>query len=175
MVIVLLVEALEIELVKIHPGREVLEHLRSTVTVGNESSCQADRLRFLEDRPRPLGGDQWLVVGADEDSGALCQCLLYQHIRLYTCWWDYGVRVANRLRSNPILAIGTVKVAAKHAEAVGESPTIGMEERFFLNGITLYAAYIPPRYVERTPAIETDFADSHLPVGNGTAVSARVA
>ena len=104
----------------------------------------------------------------------MCQCPLYQHIRLYTCRRDYGVRVANRLRSNPILAIGTVKVTAKHAEAVGESPTIGMEERFFLNWITLYAADIAPRYVERPPTIETDFADSHLPVGNGTTVSAGV-
>ena len=50
-----------------------------------------------------------------------------------------------------------------------------MEERFFLNGITLYAAYIAPRYVERSPTIETDFADSHLSVGNGTTVSAGVA
>ena len=82
--------------------------------------------------------------------------------------------VANRLRSNPILAIGTVKVTAKHAEAVRECPTVGMEERFFLNRITLHATYIAPRYVERPPAIETDFADSHLPVGNGTAVSAGV-
>jgi hypothetical protein len=50
-----------------------------------------------------------------------------------------------------------------------------MKERLFLNGITLNAAYIAPRYVESPPTIETDFADSHLSVGNGTIVSAGVA
>ena len=68
-----------------------------------------------------------------------------------------------------------MKVTAKHAEAVGESPAIGMEERFFLNGIALYAAYIAPGYVKRPSTIETDFADTDLPVCNGTAMSARIA
>ena len=50
-----------------------------------------------------------------------------------------------------------------------------MKERLFLDGITLHAADISPRHVERSTLIETYFADTGLAVRDWTAVATRVA
>ena len=68
-----------------------------------------------------------------------------------------------------------MKIAAQHAEAVGEGATIRVEERLLLNRVTLYPAHVAPRGVERSAAVEADFADPCLPVGYGAAMSAGIA
>jgi hypothetical protein len=68
-----------------------------------------------------------------------------------------------------------MKVTANHAEAVGERPTVRMEERLLLNRVTLHPAYIAPRDVECSLTVEAHFADPGLPIGNGAAVSTGVA
>lgn len=82
------------------------------------------------------------------------------------------MRIAQRLGGDPVLAIAAVQIAAEHAEAVGEGAGIGVEERLLLNGIALHASGVSPGDVERTAAIEADFADSGLTFGNGTTMSA---
>ena len=49
----------------------------------------------------------------------------------------YGVGIAQGLRGYPVLAVGAMKIAAHHAEAVGESTGMGVEEWFFFDGIAL--------------------------------------
>src|SRR5208283_4248281 len=95
--------------------------------------------------------------------------------RSYTRWLNHGMRVAKRLRGHPVLAVGTMKIAALHAEAVSESTTIRVEERLLLNWVTLYPANITPGSVERSAAVEADFANPGLPVGDGAAMSAAIA
>ena len=50
--IVAIVEALEIHFVKIDPGMEILEHLRSSVAIRNKCRQQA-RLRALREKRQP--------------------------------------------------------------------------------------------------------------------------
>ena len=65
-----------------------------------------------------------------------------------------------------------MKIATQHAEAVGESTTKCVKERLLLNRVTLHPAHIAPGGVERSAAVEADFADPCLPVGYGAAMSA---
>ena len=74
--VVPVVEALEIDLVEIDVRPQVLEHARRAVAVRDEAGDEAVRARFLEDLDRPLGGDERLVVGRDDDPRALTQRVL---------------------------------------------------------------------------------------------------
>jgi hypothetical protein len=47
-----------------------------------------------------------------------------------------------------------------------------VEERFFLDGIALGSGGVPPGNVEFAAAIEADFANAGLALGDGTTVSA---
>ena len=67
-----------------------------------------------------------------------------------------------------------MKVAAKHSEAVGQRPGIGMEKRLLLDGVALNAADISPRDIQSSAAIVTHLANSRLTVRDGTAVAAGV-
>jgi hypothetical protein len=49
---------------------------------------------------------------------------------------------------------------------------MGVEERLFLDGVTLGSGGISPGDVECAAAVVADFADAGLAFGNGTAVSA---
>ena len=80
--------------------------------------------------------------------------------------------VAQSLRCDPVLTIGAVKVAAEHAEAVGERAGMSVKERFFFDGVALGAGGVSPGDVERAAAVVADFADAGLAFGDGTAVSA---
>ena len=69
--IVAIVEALEVHLVEIDPGMEILEHLRSSVAIRNKRGQQARLAGLAENRNRPFAGDQRLVIGADHNFCAL--------------------------------------------------------------------------------------------------------
>jgi hypothetical protein len=49
---------------------------------------------------------------------------------------------------------------------------MGVEKRFFLDGIALRAGGVSPGNVEGAAAVVADFADTGLAFGDGTAVSA---
>jgi hypothetical protein len=82
------------------------------------------------------------------------------------------MRIAERLRGHPVLAIGAVKIAAEHAEAVGERSRISVRERLLLDGIALHATDVSPRDVERAALVEANLADSGLAFRDGAAVAA---
>jgi len=65
-----------------------------------------------------------------------------------------------------------MKVAAHHAEAVGKSTGVRVEERFLLDGIALRAGGVSPGDEERAAAVVADFADARPAFGDGAAVSA---
>jgi hypothetical protein len=65
-----------------------------------------------------------------------------------------------------------MQIAAEHAEAVGESAGVGVEEGLLLDGIALHAGGVSPGDVEFAAAIEANFADSGLTVGDWTTVAA---
>jgi hypothetical protein len=50
-----------------------------------------------------------------------------------------------------------------------------VEERLLLDRVTLNPAHIAPGGVERSAAVEANFADSCLPIGDGAAMSAGIA
>ena len=116
------------------------------VAVGDEAGDEALLARFLEDRDRPLRGDERLVVGGDDDLRALAQRVLDERRRRGVAGRRDGLRIAQRLRCHPVLAVAAVQVAAEHAEAVGERAGIGVEERLLLDRIALHAADVAPRH-----------------------------
>jgi len=65
-----------------------------------------------------------------------------------------------------------MKIAAQHAEAVGEGSGMCVEEGLLLDGIALGSGNVSPGNVEGTAAVVADFADARLAVGDGAAVSA---
>jgi hypothetical protein len=60
--VVSIVEALEIDLVQIHPGADVVEHLAGAVAVGHIAREQPPCPGALENLDRPLARYQRLVV-----------------------------------------------------------------------------------------------------------------
>src|SRR5437867_2148794 len=82
------------------------------------------------------------------------------------------MRITQRLRSHPVLAIGAVKVASQHSEAVRQCARVGMEERFLLNRIALNSSDVTPRHVQFSALIKANFAHAGLPFENRTAMPA---
>ena len=71
-----IVEALEIDLVEIDVRTKILENALRAVAVRDEARHQTATTRLLEDVDCPLSGDQWLVVGRDDDLCAECDGVL---------------------------------------------------------------------------------------------------
>jgi hypothetical protein len=80
-VVVAVVEALEIDFVKVHPGPQILEYLRSAVAVRDESGKQAGGFGFFEDSYGPFTGNQRFVIGANQYLRALSKSVLNQSFR----------------------------------------------------------------------------------------------
>ncbi len=75
--IVAIVETLQIDFIEVQPRTQIFEDLRGTVAVGNESRDESGGFRFLENRNRPLGGNQRLVVGAHQHLRPLSKGVLH--------------------------------------------------------------------------------------------------
>src|SRR4029079_2077887 len=86
-----------------------------------------------------------------------------------------GVRIAQRLRRDPVLAIRAVQIAAEHPEAERERAGMRVEERFLLDWIALHAADVPPGDVQRPTLVVADLAHTERPIGNRAAMPAREA
>src|SRR5262245_20014122 len=87
----------------------------------------------------------------------------------------YGVRIPQRLRGHPILAIRAVKVASEHPKAHRQRSRQCMKERFFFHGIELKCADITVRHEQFASTIEPDTTDPVEPIENHTAMSASEA
>jgi hypothetical protein len=66
-----------------------------------------------------------------------------------------------------------MQIATEHAETVGESAGMRVEERLLLDGIALRSGDVSPGHVERSAAVITNLANAGLAVGDGATVSAR--
>ena len=142
--IMAVVEALEIDFVEIDVRAQVLQHLRRAVAVGDEPRGEPLLPRLGEDRHRPLGRDERLVVGADQNPGVLPERVLHQRLWGRVEGRGNSLRIAQRLRRDPVLTVRTVQIAAEHSKAVGESPGVRVEKWLLLDGIALDAANIAP-------------------------------
>jgi len=171
-VIVAIIETLQVDFVEIEPGAYVVENLLGAVAVGDESREKSGGFRFFENCDSPFAGDERLIIGADENFRALIKGVAHERLRRGLERQRNGVRIAQSLRRDPVLTVSAMQIAAEHAEAVGESARIGVEERLLLDGIALHAGRVSPGDVELAAAIEADFADSGLTVGDGTTVAA---
>ena len=76
------------------------------------------------------------------------------------------------MRCYPVLAVGAVQIAAKHAEAVGERAGIRVEKWLFLDRIALSSGSVFPGNKELATAVVAHFANTGLAFGDGTAMSA---
>src|SRR5581483_1776925 len=79
--IMLIIETLEIDFVEIDPWPDVLEHLRSSISIRDECRLQACSLGDFEYFDCPLRRNQWLVVGAHQNLCTLPNCIANQQIR----------------------------------------------------------------------------------------------
>src|SRR5216684_4928023 len=154
---------------------DILEHLRSPVAIRNIRGQQARLAGLAENRNRPFAGDQRLVICADQHFCALGKRVFDQQFGISLERRGDGVRVAQRLRSNPVLAIGAVQVAAQHSETVGEGSRVGVEEWLLLDRVTLNSSDIAPGNIERATVIEANLADTGLSLGNRAAMAAGIA
>src|SRR5579864_265100 len=140
LVIVPVIKALEVHLVEVNPGTQILEHLRRPVPVRNKAGEKAGRFGFLENSNGPFAGNQRLVVGAYQDFGALIECLAHQALRRRLQRRRNRFGIAQRLRGNPILTVRAVQIASQHAEAVGQRSGVSMKKWLLLDGIALRPA-----------------------------------
>ena len=109
---------------------------------------------------------------ADDDLGALRKRALHKQFRSGLERRRDRIRIAQRLRCHPVLAIRAVQIAAQHSETVGKRSGIRMEEGLLFDGITLHSGDISEGSIQRTAAVETNLADSWLSIRYGAAVAA---
>ena len=87
----------------------------------------------------------------------------------------YRVRIPQRLKGHPILAIQAVKVASEHPKAQRQRSRQCMEEGFFFDWIELKGADITVRDEQLASTIEPDATDPVEPIENHAAMSASEA
>src|ERR1051326_3541832 len=85
------------------------------------------------------------------------------------------VRVAERLRGDPILAVRAVVIAAQHSETHRQASGQCMKERFLLDRIKLEGAEISMRDQQFAPAVKSNATNPVLPFPDDTAMPARKA
>src|SRR5437016_4805634 len=150
---------LEVDLVTVGPGADVVEHLGGRVAVGNERGFQAMTLRHLEHVERPLGGDERLVVRRPDELRSLPQRQTNQIVGSDVCREHTRRLVAQRLTGEPVLAVPAVEIASQHAERERVRPWERMEERLLLGGIALQRRDVAGWHVQRAVLVEADLAD----------------
>ena len=67
-----------------------------------------------------------------------------------------------------------MQIASQHSEAVSKGSRVSVKKRFLLDRIALHSADVSPWNIERPTAVEANFADARLSVGNRAAVSAGI-
>ena len=113
------VVAFQIDFEQIKMGTEVLQCFGRPVSVGYKSGHQTGRLGLLENGCAPFCGNQGLIIGADYDPRAFIAGILDDCIRCNRLRRRIRVRIPQRLRGSPILAIAAVEIASQHPEAKG--------------------------------------------------------
>src|SRR5215469_7501307 len=107
--VALVIETLEIYLVEIDTWSDKFEDLRGGVAVGYKAGEQVSRMSFLEHGDSPFGGNERLVIRADDGFGSPFERQFNKLPRAAAHWWGDRVRVPNRLRGHPVLTIAAMK------------------------------------------------------------------
>src|SRR3970282_959830 len=79
------------------------------------------------------------------------------------------------LRRDPVLAVGAVKIAAKHAEGQRIGTRQHMEEGLLLDRVALQGADIAPRHAQGAAIVEAHLANAAASRSDQAAVAAGVA
>ena len=168
-------ERLQIDLVQPHVRPDVIEDLLGAVAIADVGADEIGLRRLLEHGDRPLRGDERLVVGRGEDRrpGPPGQRNKVRGGR--SIGPRYRVRVADRLRGDPVLTVPTVEVAPQHPEGQCSGSGQRMEERLLLDRVDLQRPDVSPRDLEPAPFVETNPADSGAPLRDEAAMTAGVA
>src|SRR5271169_2726542 len=168
--IVKVVEAFEVNFVKVHPRSQELEDLWGAIPIGDKGCQQTCRTGFLEDRHRPLAGYQRLVIGAHQHLGALLKSLPHQPLGGSSQRGTNRGRVTECLGRHPILTVATVQVTAKHSKAVGQCPRMCVKEGLLFDRVALHSPDIAPGNVERSASVVANLADAGLAIRDRAAV-----
>src|SRR6266576_1419047 len=128
--VVLVAEGLEVDLVQVRPGPDVLEDLAGGVAVRDVGRRESARPRLLEDLDRPFRRDQRFVIGGGDDAGALPLRDVDQLPGRDIHRIGERPRVAQRLRRDPVLAVvdnrvvGEIRVRPAGLEIEDRSPVV---------------------------------------------------
>ena len=171
--VALVVEALEVNLVGDNPGAQEIEHLGRGVAVRDEGAVEARFPGFAEDGHGPFGGDERLVVARHDQARAQAPAAGHQLPR--GDGLDGGQRgvIAQGLAGNPVLAVGTVEVAAHHPERQRVAARIHMEEGLLLDRVALHARDVAKGNAQLAVLVEAHTANPMAPGGDEAAVAAH--
>ena len=173
--VVLLAEALEIHFVEVNVRADVAEDLGRPVAVGDIAAGDSFRLRSGEHLHGPLARDEGFVVGADHHGRPAAFRDGDDLLRLDIPRWGESLAVAQRLGGQPVLAVGTMVIAAQHPEGERDGAGEGVEERLLFDRIHLQARHVASRDVEDAIPVVADSADAVEAVGDHAAVAAGIA
>ena len=154
---------------------QIFEYLRRSVAIRHKPCLQARFAGTTEDFDCPFTGNQRFVVSTDHNLCALGQRLFNQQAGISLVRRGNGLRVAQGLRRDPVLAVGAVQIAAEHPKTVGERAGISVEEGLLLNRVALHSGDISPGNVEGAATIVANLTDTGLSLANWAAVAAGIA
>ena len=140
------VEALQIHLVSLDPRLQIVEDLRRGVAVGDKGTGQPRSLSLCKYGDGPFRGDQRLVVAGNHEPGLFARGHGHELLRSNRPHRSVRGLVAQGLTRDPVLAIGAVQVAAKHAEGQGIAARVDVEEWLLLHRVALERGNVAERY-----------------------------
>ena len=135
--VVFVVKSLEVHLVKINPGLDILNHLGRAVAVGNIGGIQAFLFGLFKNFHRPLAGDQRFIISACHNPRTMLFGQIHKLFGRDFFRLRARGRISESLRRHPILAIRAVKIASQHTEAHGLGAGKRVKKRFLFNRIHL--------------------------------------
>src|SRR2546421_944726 len=166
------IHRLEVDLVAVGPGTDVVEHFGRGVAVRDKRRLEAARVRRLEHVHGPFGGDERLVVRRPDQLGALAERQPHQAVGRHVRREHARGGVAQRLAGEPVLAVAAVEVAPQHPEGERVRAREGVEERLLLGGIALQGGDVSGGRVQGAVLVEAHLADAAAPRFDETAVPA---
>src|SRR5205807_10205830 len=155
------------------PWTQKVERFGRGVAVRNEGAQETGFLRLLKDGHGPLGGDERFVVAGNDEARVRFAGGIHQLFR--RDFLDRRDRrlIAQRLAGDPVLAVGTMEIAAHHAEGQRVAARMNVEERLLLHRVALQRGHVTERHAQPAALMETNFAYAATPLADQTAMPAR--
>src|SRR5215813_2060370 len=109
-------EALEIYLVQVYPRPNIVEDLGSRIAVGDIRADEPLAFGYLEYIDGPFTGYEWFVIAGYQQPRSIPPGYLDHFLGSYFDGWSDSPWIPQRLRSDPVLAIGAMEIAPQHSE-----------------------------------------------------------